>query len=393
MKRQDGWSLVELLVATGIGLSLLACGLAVLGRMQVSFTDEAERADMQQRLRVASDELSRRLIMAGAGASQGTFLGPLNGYLPGVVPFRQGASGADTAGSFKTDVLSILFVPAATAAQTTLRQPAPAQSGSISINQDPGCSPGDQACGFSAGSSVLIFDETGAYDTFRVTSAQPGVLQLQHTMTDTGFVYAAGSKIVEASSHTYYLKTNAGTDTYQLMHYDGAASDAAVADHVVGLGFEYFGEPFPPALVRPVTDPIGPWTTYGPRPPPPGTKTSQYPAGENCVFQLDATGLQHVQRLPVLGDGSSTTLVPLTAPEITDGPWCPDATSPRRWDADLLRVRKIVVRIRVEAQYAALRGPAGPLFSRAGTSRDANRWLPDQEVRLEISPRNLNAGR
>jgi hypothetical protein len=56
-------------------------------------------------------------------------------------------------------------------------------------------------------------------------------------------------------------------------------------------------------------------------------------------------------------------------------------------------MRRIVIRVRVEAQSAALRGPAGPLFSRAGTSRDANRWLPDQEIRLEVSPRNLNAGR
>ncbi len=228
---------------------------------------------------------------------------------------------------------------------------------------------------------------------FRVLNAQAGALQLQHSMVDTGYMYAVGSRIVAGSSHTYYLKANAGTDTFQLMHYDGVTSDVAVVDHVVGLGFEYFGEPFPPALVRPVTDPIGPWTTYGPRPPPPGTTSSQYPPGENCVFQLDATALQQIPRLAVLGNGTSTTLVPLTAAELTDGPWCPDATSARRWDADLLRIRRIAVRVRVEAQYAALRGPAGPLFSRAGTSRDANRWLPDQEIRLEVSPRNLNAGR
>jgi hypothetical protein len=84
-----------------------------------------------------------------------------------------------------------------------------------------------------------------------------------------------------------------------------------------------------------------------------------------------------------------TALTPLTAAQLTDGPWCPDETSDRRWDADLLRVRRIGVTIRIEAAPAALRGPAGVLFSNGGTSRDANRWLPDQEIRFHVSPRNL----
>ena len=101
------------------------------------------------------------------------------------------------------------------------------------------------------------------------------------------------------------------------MHYDGVGSDVAVVDHVVGLTFEYLGEPLPPVLLKPVTDPSGPWTTYGPRPPPPDVQSTAYPAGENCAFQLDATGTRHVPRLMVLGDGS-TTLVRLTA-VTTDG--------------------------------------------------------------------------
>ena len=94
-----------------------------------------------------------------------------------------------------------------------------------------------------------------------------------------------------------------------------------------------------------------------------------------------------------LGDGSTKTLVRLTPSQLTDGPWCPDEANPHRYDADLLRIRSIAVTLRVESALAALRGPAGILFSRGGTSTAADRWLPDREFRLDVAPRNLNSGR
>ena len=102
-------------------------------------------------------------------------------------------------------------------------------------------------------------------------------------------------------------------------------------------------------------------------------------------------GPLQVPRLTVLG--GVPTLVKLTRAQLTDGPWCPDALSPNRFDADLLRIRKIAVTIRVEAAIAGLRGPASALFTNGGTSRSGNRWAPDQEVRFDVSSRNLNLGR
>jgi len=110
------------------------------------------------------------------------------------------------------------------------------------------------------------------------------------------------------------------------------------------------------------------------------------------VFQIDLESGEQVPRLSALGDGAST-LVRLSAADLTDGPWCPDATAANRWDADLLRIRKIVVTMRVEAALDALRGPAGVLFVRPGTSRGGHAWVPDQEIRFQVSPRNLNGGR
>jgi hypothetical protein len=78
---------------------------------------------------------------------------------------------------------------------------------------------------------------------------------------------------------------------------------------------------------------------------------------------------------------------------LKDGPFCPEDANVNRWDADLLRIRKIEVTLRVQSAVAALRGPQSALFAHGGTSRGGDRWVPDQEIRFQVSPRNLNLGR
>jgi hypothetical protein len=140
---------------------------------------------------------------------------------------------------------------------------------------------------------------------------------------------------------------------------------------------------------KPLADPIGPWTTYGPKPS--LAAVVPFAAGENCVF-LDDGSATPQPRLAAL-DSAGAALVTLTASQLTDGPWCPDGAAPDRWDADLLRIRSIGITVRVQAAAAALRGPAGPLFVHGGTSRGGHQWVPDLEIRFQVSPRNLNANR
>lgn len=127
-------------------------------------------------------------------------------------------------------------------------------------------------------------------------------------------------------SHTYYLRSDIAGSVFQLRHYDGAATDRPVVDHVVKLEFEYFG------------------------------------ANQT---RLDPSLLQ-------------------------DGPWYPNGTDANRFDADLLRIRRVRVTLRVQAARAALRGPAGVLFVHGGTAASRERYLPDREIRFDVSPRNLN---
>src|SRR5581483_244003 len=389
--RERGFSLPELLVGACISLSAAAGAAAVVGALQLRFSTDSEWTDVVQRVRAAVDSMERDLSRAGLGPYQGASAGALGLPVAAVFPFRQGASSPDPPGLFRSDAVTVLYVSDRTAAQASLAQPLAARSGAAVVVPGPGCPVGSASCGFAAGMDVVVFDDTGAYDMFRVQGVTGASLDLRHTMPDTGQIYPAGARIAEAASHTYFLKSDPPSDTFQLVHYDGVASEAPVADHIVGLAFEYFGDPEPPVVIAPLDDPRGSWTTYGPRPPPRTTQPTAYPSGENCAFRLDAVGAP-VPRLDRLGSGGST-LVPLGAAELTDGPWCPDGSNPHRYDADLLRVRRIGVTLRAESALSALRGPAGVLFTRGGTSRAAGRWVPDQEIRFDVSPANLNRGR
>ena len=399
MDRGEGFSLIEVTVALAMTLVVSAGVFALFNPAESAFLAGPEIADMQQRLRVATDTLYANLLMAGAGAYAGTQTGALHRFFAPVLPFRRGAVRNAAAGSFTTDTITLLSVPP-TAAQTTTSVPLSAVSATLRVNADSGCPRNldgtpKPLCGFEPGMTALIFDDVGRYDVFTVVAADGDIAQLAVNKPSAAatMMYPAGSKVVEVVERTYALHVDVAHRVYQLVSYDGSDHvDVPVVDNVVKLGFEYFGQVQPPALLRPVEDPIGPWTSYGPKPPRAGLKSTTYPDGENCTFTRDAQG-HLAPRLATLGDSSDPqALVKLTAAQLVDGPWCPDADSPDRFDADLLRIRAIAVTLRVQAEHERLRGPAGPLFFNAGTARDGQRWVPDQEVRFMVAPRNLNMG-
>lgn len=385
MRRHDGFSLIELVLATALSAVVLASVSAMVNPSHGLFETALEAADMQQRLRVAVDSLSRDLTAAGSGAYAAGEAGPLIQSFAPVLPFRQGLSGDAAAVAFQTDGITLISVPS-TAAQTTLVADLLPGDVTLRAAANPACPAGTNLCGFTPGMTVLIYDDTGNFDGFIVAAIADGAAQITLTSRpadSAATTYRRGSRVVEARVHVYYLKADAVAQTFHLMHDDGSAGAAVpVVDHIVGLAFEYYGEPTPPSLTP------GGGATYGPAPPDYATQTTAYPAGENCTFRVDASSGAHVSRLTALGAG--TALVPLTVAQLVDGPWCPDESHANRWDADLLRIRRIAVTIRVEAAAAALRGPAGVLFSNGGSSRAANRWLPDVELRFQIAPRNMN---
>ena len=368
-----------MVISMSVMLAVTAGVFSLMNPAQGTFSTQPEVADMQQRLRVAQDTLYKDLVMTGGGAYQGSMSGSLLYFFAPVLPFRQGTSNDDPPGTFRTDIITLMYVPA-TMAQTSLSTKGPSlNSSEIGVNAEAGCPPSDALCGFKSGMTVMMYDDSGNYDVFEITNVQANALHLQHKndkLTYTNYEPNT-TKIVQSSYFEYYLNT----DTNQLMFYDGTSKpDVPVVDNVVGLSFEYYGDP-QPAIIKNPTDASTKWvTTYGPKP---KLNTA------NCAF---TAANQPQPRLDTLGAAGSG-LVKLDSTRLTDGPWCPNDASLNRWDADLLRIRKIGVTVRVQAALASLRGPASALFTRGGTSLGGGKWVPDQEVRFQVTPRNLNLGR
>jgi prepilin-type N-terminal cleavage/methylation domain-containing protein len=397
-RRNAGFTLVEMLLAMAVMLVILGGVFQAFNPAQGSFQTQPEVADMQQRLRVGTDRLYNGLIIAGAGVYSGSAVGALSNFFAPVLPYRVGRLENDPARGvfFRDDAITIFHVPT-TASQCTIRDQMPRPSSEVKVNAEPGCPASDPLCGFEQGMRVIIFDATGSFDFFTITAVQSDSLHLQHrppiNPDDFSKAYDVGAVIAQMEAETYYWRQDPATNTFQLMYYDLFDTDVPLIDDVVGLRFEYMGDAAPPVLRAPVTDPVGPWTSYGPKPPALGVDVASdsWPAGENCTFTVDAGGGTHVSRLASLG--APGTLAPLAAAQLSDGPWCPDATNPNRYDADLHRVRQIRVSFRVQTGVAVLRGPAGVLFNRAGTGRLSARLVPDQAVQFDVTPRNLNLGR
>jgi len=375
LRQEDGFTMIELLVSTAIMMTVTAGVFTVMNPSGGIFQAQPEMADVQQRLRVGVDTMKHDLVMAGAGAYSGSQSGTLNGFFASIHPSRIGFLAAfdDPPETFRSDAITLFYVPS-TSAQTTLSASMPATSAELKVENPPNCPPKD-LCGFEEGMQLLLFDDGGSFDPLTVTQVQDNAGHLQRNKQGPlSKSYGAGAKVVQVQQHVYYLDTT----TDQLMHYDGYQTTVPVVDNVVALDFEYYGDPYPPLLLL---DPVR-FTTYGPKPP---------VLLANCT--ITAAGGPGLAVLGARGSG----LVRLTPEMLTDGPWCPDAANPNRFDADLFRVRKIRVSLRVQSGDPAFRRSLGTgvdaLFLRPGTSQGGYKQVPDQAIRFDVSPRNLNLGR
>lgn len=389
LRQDDGFTLTELLISTAIMMTVTGGVFTVMNPSGGIFQAQPEMADVQQRLRVGVDTLKHDLVMAGAGAYSGSQSGSLNGFFASIQPSMIGFLAAydDPPETFRSDAITLFYVPS-TSAQTSLSASMPATSSELKVEDQSNCPDDEELCGFEEGMQLLLFDDTGSFDPLTLTEVQDSAGHMQRNKQGPlSKSYPPGAKVVQVQQHVYFLDTT----TDQLMHYDGYQTVVPVVDNVVALDFEYYGDPDPPTLRRPGIDRS---TTYGPTPPALGVVQAGWPAGENCTMIVVAG--QQRSRLPALG-APGGGLVRMTAADLTNGPWCPAADNPNRFDADLFRVRKLRVSLRVQAGDPDFRRSLGTgpdaLFLKPGTSTGGYRQVPDQAIRFDVSPRNLNLGR
>jgi prepilin-type N-terminal cleavage/methylation domain-containing protein len=384
-----GFTIVELLVSMSIVLLVAAATLGLVGPVHDAFQVQPESADLQQRVRVGIDALQRELLVAGAGMYAAGLTGPLHHAFAPLMPYRAFGDASDSVRGtyFRSDAISLLSVPS-TPSQATLASPFAAGSLEIDLDQGATCPPAvvDHVCGFAAGDSLLVFDRHGAWELYTVDGAD-GVARVRLEGPMPAREVAAGSNVTAIRATSYALRADLASGAYQLVRADALGSAQPVLDHVVKLEFRYFGDSQPPHVVN--EDDIEEEdlrASYGPAPPAPDEAVGGWPPGENCTFAL--IDGRRESRLPSIG--AADGLVEIGAALLTDGPWCPDAQARNRFDADLLRIRRVRLTLRVQTALASLRGPVGVLFARGGTARAGSRYVPDLEIQLDVTPRNLN---
>lgn len=389
-----GVTVVELVVAMAVTLVLSAAVLALVNVVRSLVTSQPEVSDMQQRLRASLQLIAGELANAGAGLDRTALAGPLSQALPAIVPYRRGQVADDrrARATFRPDVLSLVYVPTSPAQAAVLGAVDLGGQLLVELGANCGAFAPTRVCGFVEDMRAIVFEPTGAYDFVTVDEVDDSRVRLAYRGTLASTYSDGRAVLAHAAIHTYALRNDAATGTPQLSHYDGFVTERPAVDHVVGLSFDYFGAPEPPqirAAMRSAEDPR-PWTTYGPAPPLLGVDdpSTSWGPGENCVFTID--GEMQVPRLASLGPPGDLVVLPEGA--FGDGPWCPDAGAPGRFDADLLRIRRVRVRVRVEVAMRAMRGPVGTLFARGGRRSFSVGLAPDQEAVLDIAPPNLSPG-
>ena len=85
-----GFTIMEMLIATGIMMTVTGAVFTLMNPTQGTYKAQPEVSDMQQRMRVGADMLTKDLIMAGAGTYMGTSAGALYNYFSPIMPCRVG---------------------------------------------------------------------------------------------------------------------------------------------------------------------------------------------------------------------------------------------------------------------------------------------------------------
>jgi hypothetical protein len=349
--RIQGFGLAELLVAMAVGLAAAAGAAALIAAAGEAVRVQPESADQAQRLRVGVDAVVVRLHAAGLGSQAGAGAGSLARRVPVLFPHRRAVPDADPDSSAHDDRITVFAMPR-DGTLVAIGEAMPDTASPVRVISGPGCPVVRPACRFGAGEPVLVFDATGSFEVFVPravgddTLEPPAPLSKRYDPALGAGVVPIDVGVLSFDSQSRHLRV-AGA----------GGRDMPIVDEVVGFRVRYFGTPAPPMVPTP-------------------------PSGlSNCVVDEDGE-----PRLPALTP-TWGLLVELAPRMLSDGPWCGDP--PHRFDADLYRLRRLRITLRVQAARAALRGVDPLLFTHPGSATSARFSLPDQEVTVDIAPPNL----
>ena len=123
----------------------------------------------------------------------------------------------------------------------------PPQSAELKVTTQTNCPPTPRTLRFHTGMEVLIFDDSGNFDTFTITKMQDDAGPPSAPWHGSQ-LQVRGRRLHHADGQLHLLSRS---PTNQLKRYDGTKEEALV-DNVVDLRFDYFGDPNPPQLPKPL---------------------------------------------------------------------------------------------------------------------------------------------
>lgn len=233
LNRTSGHTLVEVMVALGLMLLVVAGVTTILLQTTRLARAHPERFELHQRARVALDLITRDLRAAGAGVYLGPATGPLPSAVPAIWPRRLGRGG-DVPSMVRTDVITVLAVPDTLAQTSTIVAAAPSAS-AIVIAPAAHCTLARPACGFVRGLTIGAFEPSGGLGLWSVEQVINQTLSVQ-ALASASEALASGAVIAELRVRGYAL--DAGSR--QLRYFDGDATNQPVIDAVSAFSLRYF---------------------------------------------------------------------------------------------------------------------------------------------------------
>ena len=220
---QEGFSLVELLVALAICTLISAAIGAIVPPSRAAFEQTPAALELQQRGRTAIDTIAQAVRSAG-----------ITNVVPPMV-----LSVPDPSGERFTRLLAMART--LHAAEGILAADQQGSSGDLLLSES-SCPAVNDVCGFTRGASVVIADGLGRFDLFTVAATNEG---LNSVSSSVAFAepYPAGSLVIAVDAHTFRLDAQPdGSKT--LVRETVAGAIQPIVDHVADLSFQASGAEF-----------------------------------------------------------------------------------------------------------------------------------------------------
>src|SRR5207237_9672669 len=144
-----------------------------------------QAAEMQQRIPIRVDSLTKDIIMADAGTYMGANAGALYNYFAPIMPYRSGDTNSDPSKGvfYRADTISLMYVPPTSAQTGVNKAMGNGNSQELDVDAQPQCGTDkhDALLGVEAGMHVLIMEIDGRWDFTTITNVQTAALHLQHS--------------------------------------------------------------------------------------------------------------------------------------------------------------------------------------------------------------------